>query len=626
MTWVSIDTETHLIDRANLAPRPVCISYILGEGVLATIPYKWDRQECVPYVDLVGDLHPEVRNWLKSDVILVGTNIAYDMAVLGAHWPHLMPLIFSKYERGQIHGVDLNQKLIDIASTGSADQGYSLVALARHYDLPVPDKTGPWRMEFASLDGVPVTRWPQGAIDYVLADAELPSLIYAQQLAYDEAWKAQTGHSILCLAGYEAYKQFALHLIACWGVKTNRARVGALRASLDTNLAKWTKRLIKAGLIRPDGTKDTKKAKSYMAHVMGDRTRATSTNQVALDKEACSASRSKLLCLYSEFSQASTLVSRVEDLAQGVDLPLQTRFNSLLETGRTSSSKPGPPLVGAQLQNMPRGLGARECLEPRPGHVYVLADYAGAESHSLGQVCIDKFGKSVMADKLNAGVDLHTWFAGVLMSKSYEDMAALPPDELKQARQNAKAANFGFPGGLGATRFVEYAWNTYRLALTEYEAKRLKAMWLAAFPEMVEYFAWVNASPETFRHGRSGRWRGLTTFCQRANSPFQELTATAAADALCQVQKACFTDRSAALWNSRAVLYTHDEIVLETPEPVCHEAAFELSKVMERVFNTWHPDCPTKAEPLITRVYSKQAKPVWLNGRLVPWEPVTTKP
>ena len=269
-------------------------------------------------------------------------------------------------------------------------------------------------------------------------------------------------------------------------------------------------------------------------------------------------------------------------------------------------------------------------MEPRPGRVLVAADLPAAELHSLAQVCVDKFGHSVMADQLNAGRDLHVWFGSKIIGLEYQeafDLYRAGDREIKAARTGAKGCNFGFPGGMGPASFVEFVWATYRIRMTFERAKELKGIWLAAYPEIVLFFEWINSLLEgndraLVRHLRSGRWRGRCTYCQACNSQFQELTANGASDALRETSRRCYTDRDSALFLSRPVLYTHDEIVLETPELVCHDASMELGQIMKDRFNAWHPNCPVDhVEAFPTRIYSKAMEPVrGPDGRFVPWE------
>lgn len=625
----SWDLETRLIDRAYSAPRPVCAS--------------WQRDGERPQVALFADAADRILDWLRGDEILVGTFLAFDSCVIAEHLEGALPLVFEKYARGQIQCIDVNQKIIDIASRGDAKGEYSMEALAVRYGHKVPDKTGPWRTSFESLEEIPVENWPAGATEYVLDDASIPLAVWKEQIEYGEAWLKKTGKPLLHLAGVEAYKQFVLQLISCRGLRASHERTQLLAEALETTLAEYRDQLAAAGLVRADGSKDTKKAKAYAVSVLGeDGVTLTKGGDVSLKKDVCFEAGDALLEAYSYFTQATGLRSRVQDMLQGVDLPLQPRFNSLLNTSRTSASKPRPPQVGVQVHNFPRmvsfrrdakgkpiafPIGAREALEPRPGMVFVLADYGSAELHSLAQTNLDWFGESVMADQLNAGRDLHLWFGSVIKGMDFGEATRLfeaGDKDMKGARQQAKPCNFGFPGGMGAEKFAIYAYATYKVRFLEEEAAHLKQVWLRAFPEMALYFKAVDRllagkNHAWFAHTRSGRWRGRVPYCASCNSQFQELTATAAADALCEVQRQAYTVKSSALYECPVVMFTHDEIVLESPLDRAHECAMTLKAVMETRFNEWHPGCPTDATPLVTSIYSKDAKAVWQDGSLVPW-------
>lgn len=624
---ISWDKETHPFDRAQAAPRPVCVSWSQDLG-----PAKVARMA-----------DPGVREmfleWLTGHARMVGTWCAFDLAVLAEYWPWTIRLIWNKLYRDEIQDIGINEQLLDLAEYGNTDREYSLEALTARHGLPAVDKSGPWRLEYGRLENIPVESWPQGAVDYVLGDADRPGRIFLKQQARDEAWAQRKGAPALHLAGFEMRASFCGQLTFCWGIMADETRARELKASLDQFLEEAKTDLVKAGLVRANGTKDTKKAQAYMAATMealGLPCRMTDTNAISLDKEACEASGDALLKKYSAYAQAGTLLSRAEDLCDGVKLPLQPSYNTLLETGRTSVRKPKPPFKGVQSQNMPQKVGAREVFTPRPGHVFSIADYEGAESHSLAQVQYDLFGRSVLGDLLNQGKDMHKWFAGVVRGMSYEQFQAWEKQDkaaAKQARDRAKPFNFGLPGGMGWETFMTYAWEANRVKLTPKEAQDLCELWKDAM-EIRPYFAHISklmgkrrGGLATFKHIRSGRWRGRVPYCATANSQFQELTATAAKDAWAEVCRRCYSVKSSALWNSRPVWYTHDEIALETPLEIGHDAAMELTAVMEERFNKWHPDCPTKAPALLTMVYSKRGgrsgkgcEAIYNEqGRLVPW-------
>lgn len=85
--------------------------------------------------------------------------------------------------------------------------------------------------------------------------------------------------------------------------------------------------------------------------------------------------------------------------------------------------------------------------------------------------------------------DPHQTTGAGLLGVSVEGFLKLASAEQKAARQKAKPVNFGYPGGLGYKRFVDYAKANYGLEVSEKEAKRFKRQWIATYPEMEEYLA-----------------------------------------------------------------------------------------------------------------------------------------
>ena len=103
------------------------------------------------------------------------------------------------------------------------------------------------------------------------------------------------------------------------------------------------------------------------------------------------------------------------------------------------------------------------------------------------------------------------------------------------------------------------------------------------------------------------------------NSFFQGLTADGALAALYEVTRRCYKVTNSALYGFRVVAFVHDELVLEGPATKCSEAATELQHAMEKAMGVYTPDCLTPAEPIVSSIWSKDAKQVWENGKLIPW-------
>lgn len=88
------------------------------------------------------------------------------------------------------------------------------------------------------------------------------------------------------------------------------------------------------------------------------------------------------------------------------------------------------------LQNLPKKEGIRGIYIPPPGYAFFACDYNQIELASLSQHCLNKYGHSILAEKINAGVDCHRWLAAQAYNKKTEDVT-------KEERSFAKVANFG---------------------------------------------------------------------------------------------------------------------------------------------------------------------------------------
>ena len=148
-------------------------------------------------------------------------------------------------------------------------------------------------------------------------------------------------------------------------------------------------------------------------------------------------------------------------------------FLVLKKTGRTSCRAPN-------LQNIPREGNIRDFFIPTKGYYFLAVDYSGLELCTLAQVCYIKYGESRMRELINNGVDLHYWFASKILNKPVEKIT-------KAERQRAKAVNFGFPGGLGVDKFIDYAQKDFGVEFTVDEAKDLRKLWGNSFPETKKF-------------------------------------------------------------------------------------------------------------------------------------------
>lgn len=279
-------------------------------------------------------------------------------------------------------------------------------------------------------------------------------------------------------------------------------------------------------------------------------------------------------------------------------------------------------------------LGIRECLIPRPGFVFAFADYDGLELRTMAQACLSVLGESKLAEALNAGIDPHCSVASTILVRPYAEVKGIYKDKrhveyplVYQKRQMGKVANFGFPGGLGVKRTIEYAAQPkYNVTLTEAEAKELKQNWLASWPEFHRYFDWINSLMRgEDRLGDvvqlfSGRLRGSVPFTECANTVFQGLGGDATKAAGYALTRECRIGKG-PLRGGHPIVYVHDEFWCEVREEVAHEAAEQMSQIMCDAAKVFLPDVPPKAEPGLARRWSKSAERViGEDGRLIPWD------
>lgn len=608
---IAIDTETHPIAPGLLAPPAVCISFAApdGSGVDAACPQSFAR----------------VRGALASDVV-VGHNVAFDLAVLVAADPYLGPLVWRALAEGRVGDTMIRAKLRDLARSGLGPrESYSLAALASRYlgvDRRAEKKAADsWRLRYAELDGTPVEEWPPEARVYPVRDAENTR----------DLWLRLGPESPTEEESRQVAAAYALHLAAVWGVRTDPARVKEFRAAQTIDYERATETLRAIGWVRADGTTDTSRVAETVVACLGDAAPKTATGKTQIDEEAIlraalaapTDGAADALAAYSRRAKAQKLLTTyLPVLEAGAAGPICSRPEVLVESGRTAWASPN-------LQNLPRASGVRECFAARPGRVFVGADYDSAELRGLAQVCLDLFGASEMAEALRRGESLHLELAatmlGISVAAARRRYQAGDADVVR-ARQSAKAANFGFPGGMGVARFLESQREIVAsLGLVGDAAAKwgedLRRAWFARWPEMTPYFRHAAdlARSGSVRQHRSGRVRAVSSFTQAANTLFQGLVADGAKAALVRVSRACYDDDPrSGLYGSRVVFFVHDEILVEAPAEKCHEAGEALVAEMVAGMKQFLPDVPVVAEAAAFRWWSKGTKPRHVDGRLVP--------
>jgi hypothetical protein len=473
MNVVAFDTETHLIQPGLLTPKLVCVSVAYGDDGDVAL---FDRFKGTNYMELL--LHPE------GGIHLVGHNVAYDLGVLVARRPELIPVVFQAYEQGRIWDTKIRQELLDIASGRSVRNGatfalrngewvkagYSLAGLAGHYlgkdRFAEKTDSDAWRLRYAELEDVPLDQWPVEATHYAKEDAEDTLAIFLKQGGMDGALPTEQE---------QVRAAWALHLISVWGIRTDAASVDALETVLLKEQARLRKRVIQAGILVPkrvpedeaefheevvkrkkatkkdlqpalDGSTQEIEYEDGVPYVV---TRTTVPMRWSKDSKKLEAYTHRYLTRRGKdveltaTGRVSTAKGTLKDsgsflldlVADGgaVDKVIGTYLPALKEGKERPINAKFNVLVNTgrsscekpNLQQMPSGRkvgGTRECFVPREGYVFVSVDYDTLELRALAQVCLVLFGKSEMAGAINADRDLHSQVGATMLGMTYEEV------------------------------------------------------------------------------------------------------------------------------------------------------------------------------------------------------------
>jgi len=496
---------------------------------------------------------------------------------------------------------------------------------------------------------------------------------------------------------HQVRASWSLRLSSLSGPRSEATAVDAWEARMQ-ELVEEGERLGKAaGFIRDNGSKNTKVLKGLVDEAyarMGKDAPQTPKGATKTDKDTIMQSRDETLIAWMETGEGRKAASTFIPAAKlGVEHAVASSPGTLKDTGRTSWSKPA-------FHQPPRAEGFRECWLPRPegydgrgaldpldGNVYISVDWSGAELVALAQIQALMFGNTEQIDIINEHGPgaLHLELARQMhnfehpsdvvdlaeATRRYKAGKKSGDDDDPWAggmgyRQLAKIGNFGYPGGLAASSFVDYA-RGYGVTLTEDQAFAIREAWLAvgANAEYLDFFKAVTAGGgATYTQWVGKRCRGDVRYTQACNTGFQGLIGDALKTALWWVTRECFAGDEYGGSTPLAVLYphsvgdpmeprwlevrvpvapgrpwamnrvatsplhgfrswlsVHDEVLLEGPLRHAPEAAERLSELMVMSLNYYAPDVKNEAPPAIARRWSKgmdEARDA--SGRLIPWE------
>jgi DNA polymerase-1 len=241
-------------------------------------------------------------------------------------------------------------------------------------------------------------------------------------------------------------------------------------------------------------------------------------------------------------------------------------------TGRLASKDPN-------LQNIPvrdeNGRRIRQAFRPRPGFLFVSADYSQIELVVLAHMS----GDESLREAFRTGEDVHRRTASLLF-------AVDPLEVSPEQRRMAKAVNFGVMYGMSAFRLSN------ELQIPRSDAKTFIETYFLTYPGIKAFVDETVAGAETEGGVRTlyGRFRplpGITSknrveksAAERAavNSRIQGTAADIVKIAMLRIDRRLRERRL----ESKMLLQVHDEVVLEVPKSEADLIGALLREEMER--------------------------------------------
>jgi hypothetical protein len=615
---VSVDLETCLIRRGLQAPPPVA-------GVLAAYG-------CPPRVLMAREMRLALQQLLDDERrLIVGQNIAYDMAVAMQWWPELRPSIFRAYRADRVLDTMLVERIIEI-ETGDTRAGLSLRALAAKYGVPLA-KDADIQLSFGQFLGA--SELPPDYHDYLHDDGAATLLIFQRQMS-----RGLVARADLALVGRFA---LALRLTAAWGMRCAPAEVSALEEATRLRLAELQHVMLDCGYMRwqrgkPQPVKNANViraavAAAYELPIDAEGKYAgpieqieqlvasgmlTETHRVSSGRVMLAESGDDLLTSLADYGEHAAVWNKDLKLFRtAVDLPMHTHFGFAATLRSTSGG-------GFNLQNLRRTPGVRECIRPALG-AFVATDYAGLELGTMAQTVVWTLGRRGMIDRINSGVCLHSDFGRHVLGLEYADFVQrlkAGDEQCKNARAAAKPLNFGLQGGMRKPTTVKgYAKLSYGVDRPVEFWQSMIDLWYSTQTDVVAY---LREYIESCRSGSGGLFAvripgtGITrrgcTRTAAANTGSQGPGAVVALSALFDVQEAQLLGKMPG----RVAGFIHDELLTDCKPDEVGEVGEAQERIMLAAATRILPDLRMKVESAAMFNWSKKAKrAVDAQGRLV---------
>lgn len=249
-------------------------------------------------------------------------------------------------------------------------------------------------------------------------------------------------------------------------------------------------------------------------------------------------------------------------------------------TGRLSSGG-AEGAAGINLQQIPRDSRYKRLIQARPGYILAELDYSQIEL----RVAASLSGDPCMIGIYHEGGDIHATTAKAVTGKQFLS---------KSDRTKAKAVNFGFLYGMGASSFRDYARDNYGVRLSEEEAVEYRKRFFEFYSELPKWHAHVKE--EALRNGYVrtlfGRvryldgiryWSGSrreAALRQAVNTSVQSVASDMMILALGMIHRLIVASPK---YEAEIIATVHDSVLLEIKEEGAEKTARKAKYIMEHL-------------------------------------------
>jgi hypothetical protein len=545
-----------------------------------------------------------------------------------------------------------------------------------------PKAAAAWRLRYKELDGMPLSRWPTEAERYAISDATWARKVFVMQ----ERSRRPQFQGSMNSESLQVYADTALRMYSTAGFPVDQEQVHKVAGRIDAVVNRVELSLQLNGIVRLNHTVCSAVLQDRVVAAWATKGRhpvmtsggTTGTPQVSSAAEVLDA-LAGVDPILDQYAERQSLIkiktAFLPNLAGG---RVWSNYDVLKETGRVSSygdsgkGKRTPLYPAVNIQQIPRSDGVRECFLPPEAapsvliptsvpqrSVMVSVDYNALELCSVAQVTYSLLGYSTHRDMINRGYDLHSYLGASMaralaphvvdghtsLDEAYKALVTKrklkikkgdeSPEALANAaakkeagtwRNFAKPVGLGYPGGLGPATLVDFAKATYGISIDEDQAKAFRELWHATYPEMQDYFRWVNQQEDrssgNYSYETQGfrRFRAGATYCATANGKaMQSLSADGAKRSVCWLARTCFggvpkSSPFMLLAGCTPGAFIHDENLISLPDDeLLTERSLLIGELMVRSMKVSMPDVVIGAEPALMRRWTKAAEPEWVD-------------